>query len=110
MLCFKLDEFLIIGGEGSDDVCIVTCHVLILTPFIVLCITISLTVMFETQALVLSLPKLPMLIPCPGPQFTLRMYTFEHPVCMETQSSPAPINRFLRAKVSINTKIDVFMY
>jgi len=49
----------------------------------------SLTVMFETQALVLSFPKLPMLIPCPGPQLTLCTYTFEHPVCIEMQSSPA---------------------
>lgn len=68
-----------------------TCHVLILTPFIVLCIVISRTVMFETQAFVLSLPRLPMLIPCPGPQFTLCMYTFEHPVWIETQSSPERI-------------------
>lgn len=68
-----------------------TCHVLILTPFIVLCIMTSRTVMFETQALVLSFPRLPMLIPCPGPQLTLCMYTFEHPVCIETQSSPAHV-------------------
>jgi hypothetical protein len=49
----------------------------------------SLTVMFETQALVFPIPSAPMLIPCPGPQLTLCMYTFEHPVCMDTQSSPA---------------------
>ena len=73
-----------------------TCHVLILTPFIVLCITTSRTVMFETQALVLSFPRLPMLIPCPGPQLTLCMYTFEHPVCMETQSSPAHVKTFYK--------------
>lgn len=66
-----------------------TCHVLILTPFIESCMLTSLTVMFETQALVLSFPKLPMLIPCPGPQLTLCTYTFEHPVCIEMQSSPA---------------------
>lgn len=68
-----------------------TCHVLILTPFIVSCIVTSRTVIFETQALVWSFPRLPMLIPCPGPQFTLCMYTFEHPVWMETQSSPEMI-------------------
>lgn len=45
--------------------------------------------MFETHAFELSRPRLPMLIPCPGPQFTLCMYTFEHPVCIDTQSSPA---------------------
>lgn len=70
----------------ANGVC--TCHVFILTPFIVLCIMMSLTVTFETQALVLSFPSPPMLIPCPGPQFTLCMYMFVHPVCMDTQSSP----------------------
>lgn len=65
-----------------------TCHVLILTPFIVLCINTSRTVMLETQAFVLSFPRLPMLIPCPGPQLILCIYTFEQPVCIEIQSSP----------------------
>lgn len=55
----------------------------------VLCILMSRTVIFETQALVLSFPSPPMLIPCPGPQLTLCMYTFVHPVCIDTQSSPA---------------------
>lgn len=68
--------------------CIVTCQVLIRTPVIVLCITTSRTVILETQALVLSLPRLPMLIPCPGPQFTLWTYTLEQPVWIEIQSSP----------------------
>ena len=44
--------------------------------------------MLETQAFVLSFPRLPMLIPCPGPQLTLCIYTFEQPVCIEIQSSP----------------------
>lgn len=44
---------------------------------------------FDTQALVLSFPSPPMLTPCPGPQFTLCTYMFEHPVCMDIQSSPA---------------------
>ena len=70
-----------------------TCQVFILTPVIVFCIFMSRTVTFDTQALVLSFPSDPMLIPCPGPQLTLWMYTFEHPVCMETQSSPAELNR-----------------
>lgn len=55
----------------------------------VLCILTSRMVIFETQAFVLSLPRLPMLIPCPGPQFTLCTYMLEHPVCIEMQSSPA---------------------
>jgi hypothetical protein len=66
-----------------------TCQVLILTPVIVLNILTSLTVMLDTHAFVLYLPRPPMLIPCPGPQFTLCMFTSLHPVCMETQSSPA---------------------
>ena len=66
-----------------------TCQVLILTPVIVLNIFTSLTVMLDTHAFVLYLPRPPMLIPCPGPQFTLCMFTSLHPVCMETQSSPA---------------------
>lgn len=55
----------------------------------VLCMITSRTVMFDTQALVLSLPSPPMLIPCPGPQLILCMYTFVHPVCIDIQSSPA---------------------
>lgn len=66
-----------------------TCQVLILTPVKVLVIVTSRTVTFETQALVLAFPSPPILIPCPGPQLTLCMYTFEHPVCIDTQSSPA---------------------
>lgn len=76
-----------------------TCHVLILTPFIVFCITTSLTVMFETQAFVLSFPRLPMLIPCPGPQFMLCTYTLVHPVCMETQSSPVRNQKSLSVSI-----------
>ncbi|KAF6986570.1 hypothetical protein CFC21_004307 [Triticum aestivum] len=67
----------------------VTCQVLILTPVIVLNMLTSLTVMLETHALVLYLPRPPMLIPWPGPQFTLCMFTSLQPVCMEMQSSPA---------------------
>jgi hypothetical protein len=37
------------------------CHVLIRTPLVECLMTESLTVMFETQALDLSLPRLPML-------------------------------------------------
>jgi hypothetical protein len=65
-----------------------TCHVFILTPVKVLSIATSRTVTFETQALLLSLPSPPILIPCPGPQLTLCIYTCEHPVCIDTQSSP----------------------
>lgn len=65
-----------------------TCHVFILTPVMVLRITVLRTVTFETQALVLSFPSPPMLMPCPGPQFMSWIYMFEHPVCMEIQSSP----------------------
>lgn len=70
-----------------------TCHVLILTPFIVFFITTSLTVIFETQAFVLSFPSPPMLIPCPGPQFMLCTYTLVQPVCIDTQSSPVQIKK-----------------
>ena len=74
---------------GIAKACINTCHVFILTPVIVSWNVVSRTVTLETQALVLSFPKLPMLIPWPGPQSTLCTYMLEHPVCMETQSSPA---------------------
>lgn len=67
-------------GMHLDVVGIHACHVFILTPVNVSCIAMSRTVTFETQALVLSFPSPPMLMPCPGPQFTLCMYTFEHPV------------------------------
>ncbi|GER54820.1 breast cancer associated RING 1 [Striga asiatica] len=43
----------------------------------VLCIMTSRTVMFDTQAFVSSFPSPPMLMPCPGPQLMLCMYTFE---------------------------------
>jgi len=66
-----------------------TCQVLILTPFIVLNMLTSLTVTLDTHAFVLYLPRPPMLIPWPGPQFTLCMFMSLHPVWMETQSSPA---------------------
>ncbi|GMP82760.1 hypothetical protein CsSME_00036932 [Camellia sinensis var. sinensis] len=58
--------------------------------------------MFETQALVPSFPSPPMLIPCPGPQFTLCMYTLEHPVCIETQSSPAQSIENLKHEISLH--------
>jgi hypothetical protein len=67
----------------------VTCQVLILTPVMVLNILISLTVTFETHAFVLSRPSPPMLIPWPGPQFTLCIFMLLHPVWIEIQSSPA---------------------
>lgn len=71
------------------DICYCTCHVLILTPVIVLCILTLRTVILETHAVVPSFPKLPMLIPCPGPQLTSCTNTFVHPVCIDMQSSPA---------------------
>ncbi|GJN18278.1 hypothetical protein PR202_gb05422 [Eleusine coracana subsp. coracana] len=49
---------------------------------------ISLTVTFETHAFVLSRPSPPMLIPWPGPQFTLCILMLLHPVWIEMQSSP----------------------
>ena len=49
----------------------------------------SLTVTFDTHAFVLSRPSPPMLIPWPGPQFTLCIFMLLHPVWMEIQSSPA---------------------
>jgi hypothetical protein len=66
-----------------------TCQVLILTPFMVLNMLTSLTVTFDTHAFVLSRPSPPMLIPWPGPQFTLCIFMLLHPVWMEMQSSPA---------------------
>lgn len=69
-----------------------TCQVFILTPVSVLCMETSRTVTFETQALALSFPSPPTLIPCPGPQLTLCIYTFEHPVCIDMQSSPVECN------------------
>lgn len=66
-----------------------TCQVLILTPVMVLNMLTSLTVTLETHAFVLSRPRPPMLIPWPGPQFTLCIFILLHPVWMETQSSPA---------------------
>ena len=65
-----------------------TCQVLILTPFMVLNMLTSLTVTFDTHAFVLSRPSPPMLIPWPGPQFTLCIFMLLHPVWMEMQSSP----------------------
>jgi len=66
-----------------------TCQVLILTPFMVRNMLTSLTVTFDTHAFVLSRPSPPMLIPWPGPQFTLCIFMLLHPVWMEIQSSPA---------------------
>ena len=76
-------EFKIRGGKV-----LYTCHVFILTPFIVFCSLTSRTVTLDTHAFVSSRPSPPMLIPWPGPQLTLCMYTPELPVCMDIQSSP----------------------
>ncbi|BAS95500.1 Os05g0578750 [Oryza sativa Japonica Group] len=83
-----------------------TCQVLILTPVIVLNMLTSLTVTLDTHAFVLYLPRPPMLIPCPGPQFTLCMFMSLQPVWMETQSSPAS----QRANITSDTCTSVFSF
>lgn len=95
-----------------------TCQVLILTPDRVFWNEMSWTIMFETQATLLSFPSPPRLwyeknlvqnqnqkipslkfklrititttylMPWPGPQLIWWTWTLEQPVCMDTQSSP----------------------
>ncbi|BAS71687.1 Os01g0296166 [Oryza sativa Japonica Group] len=64
------------------------CHVLMRTPLSECRITAFRTVTFATHALVPAFPRLPMLMPCPGPQVTFSMWTLSVPAPMETQSSP----------------------
>ena len=66
-------------------------HVLILTPFIVLVKVQSRTLMRATGCSLKYLPRLPMLIPWPGPHLTLWIVTSLLPSPREIQSSPVPI-------------------
>ena len=76
-VAFKLDE---------ED-----CHVLILIPFVVPvrlhCITFSPMTSFSPA----FLPRLPTLMPWPGPHNTLKMVKLVQPEPMEMQSSPVPM-------------------
>ena len=71
------------GGEEG--------HVLILTPFFVLLSVAPVTLIPETGCSLLYFPRLPMLIPWPGPQVTWLAETSWFPSPMEMQSSPVPI-------------------
>ena len=66
-------------------------HVLILTPLVVLKRVQFCTKMSDTLLSVLYLPKLPTLMPCPGPQVILVTVTFSQLWPIETQSSPVPM-------------------
>lgn len=50
----------------------------------------------STMPVVLSFPRLPMLIPCPGPHRIFFILMLELPFTMDTQSSPVPILHFSR--------------
>ncbi|BAT13439.1 Os11g0249700 [Oryza sativa Japonica Group] len=63
-------------------------HVLIRRPFCVPASDADSTVTFRTSPSPARPPRLPMLIPCPGPHRMLRMATPEVPGPTETQSSP----------------------
>lgn len=63
-------------------------HVLIRTPLCVLRNVQFVTETWETGFSPFRFPKLPILIPCPGPQITLWILTLRLPCPMEMQSSP----------------------
>lgn len=71
------------GGEGPND--------LILSPFRVLVKVQLVTVIDLTSFSPGYFPKLPMLIPWPGPQLTRVMFIFVTPSPIEMQSSPVAI-------------------
>ena len=66
-------------------------HVLILTPLSVLLSVAPVTLIPKTGCSFLFFPRLPMLIPWPGPQVTWLAETSWFPSLMEMQSSPVPI-------------------
>lgn len=70
-------------------------HDLILTPLVVPVNVESLTVIPVTSSSFGYRPRLPMLIPWPGPQWTLVMLMSLLPGPKEMQSSPVPITEFL---------------
>lgn len=72
------------GGEGPN--------VLILNPFWVLVRVQLVTVMERTSFSAAYFPKLPMLIPWPGPQVTPVMFIFVAPSPIEMQSSPVAMS------------------
>ncbi|KAH0433655.1 hypothetical protein IEQ34_026981 [Dendrobium chrysotoxum] len=76
-----------IGGESL--------HVLILTPFVVPVSVQFRTLIAFTPLSSLYFPKLPTLMPWPGPHLTLLTVMFELPGPMETQSSPEEIRDFV---------------
>ena len=63
-------------------------QVLILTPFVVPVMVQSLTKIPDTGSSAFHFPRLPTLMPWPGPQVTPWMITFLLPSPRETQSSP----------------------
>lgn len=65
-------------------------HVLILMPFVVPLMVQSLTKSPLTSLSFRYLPKLPTLMPWPGPQLTPEIVTWEFPCPTEMQSSPVP--------------------
>ncbi|GER48275.1 mitochondrial transcription factor 1 [Striga asiatica] len=66
-------------------------HVLILTPFSVPSKVQFFKVTSATFPSPSYFPRLPMLIPCPGPHHTPVTFTPVHPSPIDTQSSPVPI-------------------
>lgn len=66
-------------------------HVLILTPLFVLFNVQFLTIRPRTGSSLGYFPKLPTLIPCPGPHVMFRMTICRLPSPREMQSSPVPI-------------------
>jgi len=66
-------------------------HVLILTPLVVLIIVQFFTITPSTGSSLVYLPRLPMLMPCPGPHVTLVMLICLLPSPREMQSSPVAI-------------------
>ncbi|KAM2039230.1 hypothetical protein ACFX1T_012694 [Malus domestica] len=76
-----------IPSEGEAD------HVLILTPLDVLVKVRFVTLFPTTGSSFEYLPRLPMLMPWPGPQVTLVMVLSLFPLPIETQSSPVPVCR-----------------
>lgn len=76
-------------GDGAD------CHVFILSPFVVPVRVQFLTVRPTTSFSPGYFPKLPTLIPWPGPQNTSEMVTLTLPGPTDTQSSPVPMTEFV---------------
>ena len=66
-------------------------HVLILTPLSVLLSVAPVTLIPETGSSFWYFPRLPTLIPWPGPQVTWLTVTSWAPAPTEMQSSPVPI-------------------